>query len=118
MTGPGTRGFRGFFFSGTTASGTEAMHPTRGRLSSSRKADARWGARRRYDRWFRATPPARRFGVCARADAARTTPRRVRALVARSSAALAGVMVDIPKSGRCGVFLQCGRGQCDETRER
>ena len=61
-------------------------------------------------------PPARRFGVCARADAARTTPRRVRALAARSSAALAGVMVDIPKSGRCGVFLQCGRGQCDETR--
>lgn len=57
VTGPGTRGYRGFFFSGTTASGTEAMHPTRGRLSSSRKADARWGARRRYDRWFRATPP-------------------------------------------------------------
>jgi hypothetical protein len=31
--------------------------------------------------------------------------------------ALAGVMVDIPKSGRCGVFLQCGRGRCDETRQ-
>lgn len=26
-------------------------------------------------------------------------------------------MVDKPKSGRCGVFLQCGRGRCDETRQ-
>ena len=70
------------------------------------RAIPRWGARRRYDRWFRARRSPRaplRLLVCARADAARTTPHRVRALAARSSAALAGVMVDKPKSGRCGV---------------
>jgi hypothetical protein len=37
-------------------------------------------------------PRTRGFDVHARADAARTSPHRVRALAARSSAALAGVV--------------------------